>query len=170
MTDIKTTLLTQKELKKQLHYDPDTGVFTRRISNIRVKAGGVAGGKDKQGYLGIQIKTVLYKAHRLAFLYMNGESPVADVDHINHNRLDNRWANLRAATRSENTRNTSIGKRNTSGFVGVTWDKRRSKWMAQIIVNRKNIYLGQFLQISDAVKARLDADVKYGFHPNHGGT
>lgn len=82
-------------------------------------------------------------------------------DHINRNPLDNRKSNLRAANYTENARNYSKQKNNTSGFSGVSWDKDRSKWAASIVVDKKNKKLGRFNNKDDAVKARLQAEARY---------
>lgn len=83
------------------------------------------------------------------------------VDHINMNKLDNRKKNLRLCNKSENMRNRSIPSNNTSGFKGVTFRKDTKKWGAQIKVNYKNINLGSYEKIKDAIKARVSADKKY---------
>ena len=82
-------------------------------------------------------------------------------DHHNHNKLDNRKSNLIPCTQQENQRNCSIGKNNTSNFIGVTFDKNRQKWIAQITIDYKNIHLGRFVNKEDAVKARLCAEANY---------
>lgn len=82
-------------------------------------------------------------------------------DHINRNPFDNRKSNLRQATASENSMNRGLQSNNTSGITGVCWDKRREKWMAYIKINHKNIYLGTFDDKDDAIKARLNGEVKY---------
>ncbi len=91
------TEITQAELVENLSYDPDSGVFRRKISNTRaVKAGDIAGSQNGKGYLTMMVCGRVYKAHRLAFLYMTGSFPPEEVDHINGIRDDNRWACLRA--------------------------------------------------------------------------
>lgn len=84
-----------------------------------------------------------------------------NYDHINRNPLDNRSCNFRRATSLENARNRSLGKNNTSGFIGVSWDKSCQKWTASIRVNKKQLYLGNFMNKNDAIKARLSAEQKY---------
>lgn len=84
-----------------------------------------------------------------------------DTDHINGNSLDNRQNNLRTCTRSKNNFNTGLWSHNTSGYKGVTWDKFRKKWVAQMHLNSKHIYLGRFEKIEDAVKSRRDAEEIY---------
>jgi hypothetical protein len=83
------------------------------------------------------------------------------LDHANKNRLDNRRENLRIASKIENNRNVSIGKNNTSGIIGVKWDKRCNKWSVIICVNYKSIFLGRFENIEDATIARLRAEKEY---------
>lgn len=82
-------------------------------------------------------------------------------DHINRNPLDNRKENLRRATRTENNRNCSISKNNTSGIIGVGWNKRNNSWRVRITVDRKPIEIGSFENKEDAIKARLEAEAKY---------
>ena len=83
------------------------------------------------------------------------------VDHIYHNKTDNRKSQLRTCSNTENSRNATIGKNNKSGVVGVYFNKEKGKWEATIKVNRKTIYLGRFENIEDAVKCRLEAQDKY---------
>jgi hypothetical protein len=82
-------------------------------------------------------------------------------DHINRNPLDNRKENLRKAARIDNNRNCSISKNNTSGIVGVSWNRRNNNWRTRIMVNNKSIELGQFAKKEDAIVARLQAELKY---------
>ena len=128
-TGIKKEKLTQNELKKHLHYNPETGIFTWKLSARRpVCIGDVAGCYDKRAYIVIRIENVLYLAHRLAWLYMEGYHPENQIDHKNGNKHDNRWKNLREATQTCNSQNTKILKNNTSGFPGVSWSEKRHKW------------------------------------------
>lgn len=163
-------MMTQKELKSILHYDPSTGVFTWKIKpSNHVKIDDVAGNKNKHhGYTQIGFKYILYQAHRLAFLYMTDDWPADQVDHINHNRSDNRWMNLRNATKRINGMNKSICPSNTSGVTGVHWDKPRKKWKATIQSYGVKCYLGLFIEFNDAVTARKAAEIEHGFHVNHG--
>lgn len=98
----------------------------------------------------------------------NPVGPDEQIDHINHVRTDNRIVNLRKASNTENSRNASIGSNNTSGALGVWFEKRRNAWVAEIKVDRRKIHIGQFDAFEDAVAARKAAEVKYGFHENHG--
>ena len=127
-----------------------------------------AGTTVKAEYLLIRINYIGYLAHRLAWVYMTGEWPTTQIDHINHSGSDNRWINLRDVSSSENSRNSSKYKRNKSGFNGVHFYKARRKWIAYIKHNSKLIYLGVFEDKEDAIDARKAANIKYGFHENHG--
>ena len=149
------SILTQDELKTQLHYDPETGIFTRKLElGRRVKVGDVAGTIDTStGYSRINVNGKIWYAHRLAWLYMTGEMPINQVDHINSNRYDNRLVNLRLATHEENQKNRIKSKNNTSGYKGVTWDVNRNKWMARAMVNRKTYHLGRYDDAEEAYKA-----------------
>lgn len=161
--------LTQERLKELLDYDPLTGCLTwiSRPSN-RVKVGDFAGHLRKDGYLDTKIDGRLYLNHRLAFLYMLGTFPKDQVDHIDRNKTNNKWANLRDVTNKENCMNKSIQKRNSSGFGGVHWNKTNKKWEAKISVDGNDIFLGLFDDINDAANARRQANIQHGFNENHG--
>tara|TARA_R110000787_G_scaffold198918_2_gene309980 strand:+ start:662 stop:1153 length:492 start_codon:yes stop_codon:yes gene_type:complete len=161
-------MISQAKLKELFIYNKDSGIFTRIVSTAcNNKVGDVVGSLDN-GYLRVKVDGKNYRLHRLAFLYVTGEMP-EEVDHLNHVRSDNRWVNLREASDIENSRNKSISKSNTSGVIGVFWAKDRNRWRSQIMVDNKTIWLGQFAEFSDAVNARKNAEVLYGFHENHGG-
>ncbi len=98
---------------------------------------------------------------------MEGEWP-QEVDHIDHVKLNNIWRNLRSVSSTDNGRNASLSKNNTSGHNGIYWHKQNSKWVAEIMVDREKISLGSYLNLSGAIKARREADIKYNFHTNHG--
>lgn len=163
--------LTQETLKEILHYDPDTGIFTWLISKGTAKKGNVAGNICNQRgkkYRTIMINYKTYYAHRLAWLYVYGEFPEKDTDHINGDGLYNRIDNLRCVTESENLRNSKLSSRNKSGVIGVSWEKLVSKWRVKIGVQGKNICLGFFRDLDEAIKVRKAAEIKYEYHPNHG--
>lgn len=132
--------LTAERLRQLLHYDPETGIFTRLDSTTRSDLIGMAAGNiSAQGHIMIYVDGKSRWAHRLAFLWMTGDWPRNQIDHINRVRHDNRWANLREATHAENNRN-SRARRN--GLKGAT--ERHGKFIAQIKVNGRNKYLGIF--------------------------
>ena len=162
-------ILSQRTLKELLHYDPDTGVFTwkvrgKGISKIGSVAGYIRGGR----YRYIKIRQTMYAAHNLAWLYFHGSFPSEQVDHINRNEDDNRISNLRAVTRSENCRNRKRPSTNTSGVVGVQWNKAKKRWYADAYNDGKRIHLGSFISKEDAIKARKYAEKEFSYHPNHG--
>ena len=151
-------MITQTELKEKLHYNPDTGEFTKICYT-----GGRHFGKTlkPEPYKKIIIKGKEYSAHRLAWLYMTGENPDCFIDHINRDPADNRFSNLRKASYAENNRNRSMSKNNTSGYKGVNWHKHKNKWRAEIKVNNKAITLGYFDNALDAHYAYIQASEKY---------
>ena len=137
--------LTAERLRHLLDYDPETGVFTwQNPPSARVKQGATAGTLNEKGYVVIQIGGKPYRAHRLAFLHKKGEWPEGQVDHRNGTTADNRWDNLRIATPSQNQWNKGPQRNNTSGYRGVSYDKARRKWAAQIKVNGRLRKLGRF--------------------------
>ena len=144
-------MLTQEELKRVLRYDIDTGLFTRTVStNGKIKVGETAGYLHPHGYIYIRVKNKRYYTHRLAWLYTYGEFPDKCVDHINGNRSDNRFTNLRLASKSENQFNRKKDKRCTSGFKGVSYVEKCDKWKAQAYAFGKHHYLGLFLTPEEA--------------------
>lgn len=142
-----SSVLTVGILRQLLDYDPATGVFTWKVTRPRATAGSVAGSISEKGYRIIGLCGRLYKAHRLAWLYMRGEWPVDQIDHINGIKDDNRIANLRDVTNRVNAQNLK-GPRsdNTSGFLGVRSQKtpKARKWTAKIVVDGRHVHLGYF--------------------------
>lgn len=156
--------LTQKRLKEVLHYNPKTGVFVRKKTiSKKIKVGDVAGTITDQGYRKIKVDGELYKASRLAWLYMEGYFPENSVDHINRIRDDDRWKNLRHVSHQCNIRNAKVCVKNKSGVTGVL--AYYKKWAVYIGVDGKCVYLGAFKSKSDAVKVRWKAEVEHGY-PN----
>jgi len=136
----------KKDLEHWLQYDATTGFFTWRRSNGSQKEGQIAGEIRQTGYVTIQIKGRRLRAHRIAWLLTTGQDPFdLCVDHINGNKSDNRFCNLRLATSRENSRNMKKSRANKSGFKGVCFDKRTGKWKANIRSDSKQIFLGYFL-------------------------
>jgi len=162
-------VITQKELKNILHYNPKNGVFiwSKKISK-KINTGDIAGDVNKRGYCRIGIRGKKYASHILAWIYIYGEAPENDLDHIDHNKTNNKISNLRIVTPSENAMNQTMSKANKSGFNGVVWNKKAGKWMVQIAFERNQIYLGIYDDIHDAIEVRKEANIKYGFHTNHG--
>jgi hypothetical protein len=147
--------LTAEYLRSVLDYDPETGVFEwrKRRQGIHHKRGLRAGSAPNAcGYIQISVNRKIYLAHRLAWLWMTGNWPADQIDHINGERSDNRWTNLREATSSQQNSNTRISRNNTSGYKGVTWC--HGKYVAQIVHNGKTYYLGRFTCPKQAAKVR----------------
>jgi hypothetical protein len=172
--DTLATSPTAVYIQERLDYDPETGVFLWRYCDDMPRrwntryAGTVAGVDVGNGYRRIGIGGKMHGAHRLAWLIVTGEWPDAEIDHINGDRSDNRIANLREVSCTENGRNKAMPKNNTSGVIGVGWDSGAGKWRAAIGVAGRNIFLGLFTDIASAIAARKAAEIAYGFHPNHG--
>lgn len=150
-------------------YDGEN-LIRKATTSSRARAGDVVGCLDK-GYLTVRFNKKLYFVHRIVWEMHNG--PIPDgmyIDHINHKRDDNRLVNLRLVTRIENQRNMSISKRNSSGFVGVSWSKVHNKWEVRIGVGNgtKDMYCGRYDTIDEAVAARKKAELDIGYHKNHG--
>lgn len=151
--------ITQEELKEKLNYDAKTGVFSN-------KNGRKVGSITDSGYITIRLFNKAYRAHRLAFLYMDGTFPDGEVDHVNRIKTDNRWSNIVPASSADNKKNRPIQSNNTSGFNGVS--KYMNKWKAQIKINGKYLFLGYYETNFAAAYARHSANVKYGFSRRHG--
>lgn len=142
-----------ERLREMLSYDPETGVFIWRINPTkRIKAGTTAG-YNQCGYDAIGFEGRAYLSHRLAWFYVYGVEPVHLIDHINGDKKDNRIANLREATASQNLWNMRKSSRNTSGYTGVVWHPGTGKWRAQSRHNGKPVHLGVFENALDAAKA-----------------
>jgi hypothetical protein len=158
--------LTAEYVRQILHYDPETGVLrwkerprehfktygSWKTWNTRY-SGDSAGRVHRTGYVLIAIGNIDYLAHRLAWIWMTGEWPKEHIDHINGDSSDNRFLNLREATRSENMRNTRRPSTNTSGHKGVSLNKTTNKWAAGIKLYRKKLHIGYFDNIEDAAAA-----------------
>lgn len=148
-------------LRELFDYDPETGAFVRRVTrSSNARSGDVAGCLTPYGYLVINIDGKLYMCHRLAWLYMTGGWPSdLDVDHIDGNRANNRWSNLRLATRSQNLSNRQGGKGKT-GVRGVTLSPK-GRYVAKIWVRYRPIHIGTYDTLEEAKRAREAAGHKY---------
>lgn len=120
-----------------------------------------------KGYKAGSIANKHVYAHRAAFACMNGRWPKF-IDHINGDKSDNSWENLREVTHMQNMRNIPITSANTSGVIGVTFLPKSKKWLASIGINGKSVFLGEYDAKEMAIVARAAAEKVAGFHENHG--
>jgi hypothetical protein len=168
-------------LRKLLHYEPDTGrLFWRErarkmFSSDRAfgmwnsrYANKDAGHVDDKGYVMVKIRPFKIRAHRIAWAMYFDRWPDEEIDHINGYKQDNRIINLRDVSKSKNQRNAAKRKHNTSGHNGVGWNKGRGKWVAYIKRDGKQVHLGLFGDIGDAIAARKAAEVGHGYAERHG--
>lgn len=146
-------MITHERLLELYRYEPDTGHFIRKVKQKGRSGpvGSICGSKRPDGYIFMSVDGERVLAHRLAYFYMTGEWPEDQIDHINGDNSDNRWVNLRPATRTNNTRNRRGHSR--LGVKGIGQDKGRSRYFAKICVNGKRIYLGSFKTAEEAKEA-----------------
>ena len=184
---MKTKRISKEELNNLLSYDPKTGrLFWKKRTpemfssedggrsahhtckqwNSRF-SGKEALVKNVHGYKGGRINYSYVLAHRIIWKMVTGEEP-NEVDHIDGDRSNNRWSNLRDVSSQGNKRNAKLRSDNTSGVVGVTWHSTRKRWCAFIIIDGKCVSLGTFREFEEAVAARKAAEIAHNFHANHG--
>lgn len=152
-----------KELRETYSYDPLTGLVKFKKKRGPMPAGSIAGTINKNGYMQIKFKYRLYLLHRLAFVFMKGRLPEDYVDHIDRDRLNNKWENLRECSKTDNNRNRGVAKNNTSGITGVSFIPKSNKWQAYISYEEKMIKLGEYGTLEDASLARKNAENFYGY-------
>ena len=167
-------MITQERLKELLNYNPDTGVFTWiKDRGHTVKAGDLAGcvitfPHNNKSYAHIRVDRVLYRSHRLAWVYVYGcVDDKYQMDHINNDSLDNRIVNLRPVTAQDNCMNKGKYKNNTSGVTGV-YSQSSGSWWAEISYKNTTYYLGTFKTIEEAAYARQKKKDSFGFTELHG--
>lgn len=152
--------LTAKRLHKLLDYDPKTGLFKWRVARGRRPAGSFTGYCRPDGYIVIGVDGSVYKAHRLAWLYMTDKWPDEELDHINNNRGDNRWSNLRIATRPQNQWNRHAQSNGRSATKGVNV-RPNGKFASAIRIHGVRHHLGTFATIKEANVAYRRAAKKF---------
>lgn len=159
-----------KLARHHLSYNPLTGVLMWEVPTAhKISTGDRFGGVKKcTGYRQGKFLSKSYQEHRLIWFIHYGYWPTGQIDHINHIRDDNRLENLRDVPKLGNARNQKMHKVNTSGKMGVSFYKPYGKWLARIKDGKKDVYLGYFTLKEDAILAREAAEIKYGYHPNHG--
>lgn len=177
---------TPDTLRQLLDYDPETGALrwrkrpvalfdggkdpekSARFWNARYAGNPAFTAKDGKGYHHGSVLNHNHRAHRVAWAIHYGEWPKETIDHIDHDKTNNRISNLRAVSPHENHLNLKRYAQNTSGVTGVVWCKRTSRWQAQMSISGRYVYLGRFDNLSDAANARKSAEREHSFHDNHG--
>lgn len=173
-------MFTQSRLVELLDYDPQTGIFKfkprprsyfksegqykiwhKRFCNKPIKT------RNQLGYIEFCLDYKLVKAHRIAWIYVYGETP-DEIDHINHVRDDNRILNLRNVSSLTNSRNRAIAKNNKSGVNGVNWYPKYGKWVARLGNFYGRTFLGYHDTVEQAAEAIASAKQRLGYHENHG--
>lgn len=173
----KSADITSAQIRAILDYNPETGEFRWRFRRDRSAqwnshhSGNIAGSLDQRKYVRIGIGARSFKAHRLAWLYVHGEWPRGEIDHINGVCSDNKIENLRECSHGENHQNRSKHAGNKAGFMGVFRSSTSDKWCAQISVNGKQRHLGVFDTPRLAHEAYLGAKSRlHTFQPSPRGT
>ena len=156
-------ILTAERLREVIHYDPETGIFTRKVRlaqrhQVGDRADMVVTGGGLKGYYRVGLFSKRYLAHRLAWLYVYGEWPEHEIDHINGNPGDNRIANLRDVEGAVNLQNMrKPRKTNVSGYLGVYKHAQNNTWVARIQKDKRTIHIGCFTDPAEAHQAYLKA-------------
>ena len=146
--------LKHARLLEVLLYDPDTGIFTSRVTRGGLVPGDTAGALHSLGYIFLSIDNNTYTAHRLAWFYCFESWPLHFIDHIDRNRSNNKLDNLREATRMDNGCNMSIRKDNSTGYKGVSYNKSRNNYVARLTVHGVKLYIGSYKTALEASEAR----------------
>lgn len=148
--------ISRKDVSARLSYDSESGIFTWD------KTGKVAGSLDRNGYVRIGLDNKRYQAHRVAFVIMTGEWPTQDIDHIDGDKSNNSWSNLRQVTEKINSQNIKRAyKTNKLGILGVQYRSKLNKYVADICIDGVTKYLGLYKTSEEASKAYLEAKRKY---------
>ena len=146
-------MITQSKLKEVLHYNKDTGIFTWVKSGRGIPKSKQAGTTHPSGYIIIRINRKDYLAHRLTWLYINGEWPQNNIDHLNGIKDDNRIENLRNCTQLQNMQNLEIHR--SGKLVGASFFKHANRWASQIQIKGKRIHIGYYKTEFEAHEAYI---------------
>jgi hypothetical protein len=167
----KLEIIGLARLNELFEYCPESGVLFRRDSYSRQFPHGKQAGGISNGYWHVHVDGYKMLVHRVAFYMYYERLPIGgQIDHIDGGTLNNEISNLREVSNLENSKNSRRRIDNSSGVTGVYWHKQTRKHLARISHNGKNISLGSFDDFNEAVAARKAAEVKYGYHKNHGRT
>jgi hypothetical protein len=152
-------------LRALLRYEPETGDIFWRVDRANKKAGDRAGRFDKNGYVAVGVDYKKHYVHRIGIAFATGCFPPKGsvIDHLNGNPSDNRIVNLKVVSHQRNIlRRTKLNSNNSSGTRGVSWDKRRGKYTAKIMLHGRGIILGRFSSIEDAIACREAENARNG--------
>ena len=157
-------------LQNRFTWDEETGkLYWKKVYTNRVKVGQEIKGSPKHPYIQVRLGNTLYRAHRILYSLYHGElvTPDLQVDHINHDKKDNRKSNLRLVTNSENVINVYVKDNNSSGFTGVYYcpgrkNTHNDRWIAQLRLQGKLIHLGSYPTREEAIAARLRGEIEHG--------
>lgn len=171
--EMSKNTLTQEQLKTHLLYEPTTGnfIWIDYPGGKRKYKGTIAGSLDlTNGYIHITLLGISYRAHRLAYLYMTGNFPPEGYipEHINTDKADNSWNNLRLATALQNNYNASKSIRNTSGHKGISFDRKSKQWRVDINCNKVRYRYGYTTLEEAIVAVRLLREELHREFANHG--
>lgn len=163
--------ITNPNLRNQLTYNPETGSFSWLVSGsgrkLNLSAGCVKGvGPKLRREITFEQKE--YTSGQLAWVFMTGKFPDFIIDHIDQDSLNDKWVNLRRGDECVAQRNVKKSIRNSTGVVGVTWNKKSSKFKAFIGIGGKQAYLGSSVNFLEAVVLRKRAEIQYNYSPKHG--
>ena len=147
-------LPSQDHLLRYFSYDPHSGELRWKIAHRGTSVGDLAGYVSPQGYWRVSIDGTQFPAQRIIWKLMTGCEPKDFIDHKDGNKANNKWSNLRSATKKDNAQNCRKYVTNTSSVKGVTWDKKLQKWKVVINANNVRHYLGLFENFTDAATAR----------------
>lgn len=183
----KRPLPTPDELRQLLWYEPETGKLFWRERGAewfahctpghqdRIRKGWNAAWSGKEagvtgpyGYNTVTVQALHLMAHRIIWCMEHGHWPNEQIDHIDGDRVNNRLENLRECTHTENQRNMRRSRSNTSGVTGVYWDKKISRWKAEVSLKSRKIYVGVFRDLKEAETAVKAKRAELGFSDRHG--
>lgn len=152
-------MLPVERLKQAFHYDPQTGLFRWRFSPRNdIKPWSLAGSGRADGYRALHVWGVGFAEHRAAWAYMTGNWPTEDIDHLNGERDDNRWSNLRMVSTQVNCQNRRTAMvTNKSGLLGAHLNAQMGKYVSAIRIDGKPKHLGTFATAEEAHQAHLAA-------------
>lgn len=165
-------IVTAEQARELLAYDRESGLLTWKVNRRgKVKAGDAAAHLRSGGYLIVCLLDRLYPAHRIIWLMMTGKMPAQVLDHINRDRTDNRWCNLRESTARQNCHNRGLSSLSTTGRKGVTYSAERRRYRVIITSDGHRRHIGYFRDIDQAAAAYDQAALKYHGNFNYkGGT